>query len=48
MNLPALQHPATTLPAEPDGFRVEIDAARERPRRHAERGPCPVSYTHLP
>ena len=30
MNLPALQHPATTLPAEPDGFRVEIDAARER------------------
>jgi 2-oxoglutaroyl-CoA hydrolase len=30
MNLPELNHPAHTLPAAPDGFRVEIDAARER------------------
>lgn len=30
MNLPELNHPAQTLPAQPDGFRVEIDPARER------------------
>jgi len=30
MNLQQLNHPAVTLPTELDGFRVEIDAARER------------------
>ncbi len=30
MNLTDLSHPAQTLPKELDGFRVEIDAARER------------------
>lgn len=30
MTLSDLQHPAVTLANEPDGFRVEIDAARER------------------
>ncbi|WP_295641775.1 enoyl-CoA hydratase/isomerase family protein [uncultured Methylibium sp.] len=30
MTLTDLQHPAQTLPKELDGFRVEIDAARER------------------
>lgn len=30
MNLPELNHPAHTLPAPLDGFRVEVDTARER------------------
>ena len=30
MNLPELNHPAYTLPAAPDGFRVEVDPVRER------------------
>jgi 2-oxoglutaroyl-CoA hydrolase len=30
MKLNELLHPAATLPSELDGFRVEIDAARQR------------------
>jgi 2-oxoglutaroyl-CoA hydrolase len=42
MKLDQLQHPATTLPAELDGFRVEIDAARERADIVLDRPPLNV------
>ena len=42
MNLPELNHPATTLPVQLDGFRVEIDAARERADIVLDRAPFNV------
>ena len=42
MNLNDLKHPAATLPTELDGFRVEIDAARERADIILDRPPLNV------
>jgi len=42
MNLPDLNHPAATLPTQLDGFRVEIDATRERADIVLDRPPLNV------
>src|SRR5574340_155543 len=42
MKLEELGHPATTLPAEPDGFRVEIDPVRARADIVLDRPPLNV------
>jgi len=42
MQLRELPHPALTLAAEPDGFRIEIDAARERADIVLDRPPLNV------
>lgn len=42
MQLRELPHPALTLPAAPDGFRIEIDAARERADIVLDRPPLNV------
>ncbi len=44
MNLQDLAHPATTLPAQLDGFRVEIDADRERADIVLDRPPYNVIH----
>ena len=42
MKLKDLPHPAATLPPEPDGFRIEIDEARERADIILDRPPLNV------
>ena len=46
MNLSDLNHPALTLPQQPDGFRVEIDPARERADIVLQRPPFNVIQMH--
>jgi len=46
MQLHELHHPATTLPADFDGFRLEIDPARERADIVLDRPPLNVISMH--
>ena len=46
MNLNELNHPALSLPQQPDGFRVEIDPTRERADIVLQRPPFNVIQMH--